>query len=45
MLTSDFAPVDMIDHMFVSPGLAVRSARYINSPQSDHPALVVEIQQ
>jgi endonuclease/exonuclease/phosphatase family metal-dependent hydrolase len=44
MLTSDFAPVDMIDHMFVSPGMAVRSARYINSSQSDHPALVVEVQ-
>jgi endonuclease/exonuclease/phosphatase family metal-dependent hydrolase len=34
----------MIDHVFVSPGLAVRSARYVNSPASDHPSLLVEIQ-
>ncbi len=34
----------MIDHVFVSPGRAVRSARYVNSPASDHPSLLVEIQ-
>jgi endonuclease/exonuclease/phosphatase family metal-dependent hydrolase len=33
----------LIDHIFVSPGTQVASARYISSPASDHPALVVEI--
>lgn len=33
----------LIDHIFVSPEVAVRSAQYIASPASDHPALVVEI--
>jgi len=34
----------MIDHVFVSPGVAVRSARFVNTPNSDHPSLFVEIQ-
>lgn len=32
-----------IDHVFVSPGLAVRRAAYLPEGPSDHPALVVEI--
>jgi endonuclease/exonuclease/phosphatase family metal-dependent hydrolase len=33
-----------IDHVFVSPGTAVADARYITDPESDHPALVVELE-
>jgi endonuclease/exonuclease/phosphatase family metal-dependent hydrolase len=36
-------PVDRIDHMFISPGLDVGDARYIDHPASDHPALFVTI--
>ncbi len=32
-----------IDHIFVSRGTTVLDARYLHGPQSDHPALVVEI--
>jgi endonuclease/exonuclease/phosphatase family metal-dependent hydrolase len=32
-----------IDHIFVSPGMAIRNARYLDSPASDHPLLVAEI--
>ena len=32
-----------IDHVFVSPGTTVVDAQYITDPESDHPALVVEI--
>jgi endonuclease/exonuclease/phosphatase family metal-dependent hydrolase len=32
-----------IDHVFVSPGMTVVDAHYITDPESDHPALVVEI--
>ena len=32
-----------IDHVFVSPGTDVVAARYYTEPESDHPALVVEI--
>jgi endonuclease/exonuclease/phosphatase family metal-dependent hydrolase len=32
-----------IDHVFVSPGMGVEKAHYITDPESDHPALVVEI--
>jgi endonuclease/exonuclease/phosphatase family metal-dependent hydrolase len=32
-----------IDHVFVSPGTAVVDAQYITDPESDHPALIVEI--
>jgi len=41
--TEGLNPARRIDHMFVSPGMAVRSAEYINTPLSDHPALLVEI--
>lgn len=34
---------DLIDHIFVSPGMAVKSAEYIVADVSDHPGLVVEI--
>ncbi len=33
----------LIDHIFVSAGMAVQQAQYIVSPASDHPALLVEI--
>jgi endonuclease/exonuclease/phosphatase family metal-dependent hydrolase len=32
----------LIDHIFISPGVAVQNAQYIASPASDHPALLVE---
>ena len=32
-----------IDHIFVSPGTAIADAQYFTDPESDHPALVVEI--
>jgi endonuclease/exonuclease/phosphatase family metal-dependent hydrolase len=28
-----------IDHIFVSPGTKIAVSRYLNGPQSDHPAL------
>jgi endonuclease/exonuclease/phosphatase family metal-dependent hydrolase len=34
---------DQIDHIFLSPGTMVREARYLTTPDSDHPALLVEI--
>ncbi len=34
----------LIDHIFISPEIKVRSAGYIVSPLSDHPALLAEIQ-
>ena len=33
-----------IDHVFVSLGMTVIDARYLTEPESDHPALVVEIE-
>jgi len=36
-------PTDRIDHVFVSPGTIIEDARYLTSPESDHPALMVEI--
>ena len=41
--TAGLDPAHWIDHVFISPGLQVKSARYVSSPASDHPALVVEI--
>ena len=32
-----------IDHVFLSPGMTAREAQYITEPESDHPALAVEI--
>lgn len=36
-------PKDRIDHVFVSPGTNVQDARYLTGPESDHPALTVDI--
>jgi len=33
-----------IDHIFVSPGTRIRDARYLLRPESDHPAMVIEIE-
>ena len=33
-----------IDHIFVSPATQVLDARYLITPESDHPAMVVEIE-
>lgn len=38
-----FDPARRIDYVFVSPGTGVRDARFLTGPESDHPALVVEI--
>jgi endonuclease/exonuclease/phosphatase (EEP) superfamily protein YafD len=32
-----------IDHVYLSPGTTVGEAWYITDPESDHPALAVEI--
>lgn len=37
-------PADRIDHIFVSPGLQVTDARYIESDASDHPAVAAVIE-
>ena len=34
---------DRIDYVYVSPGTNVLDARYLTDPQSDHPALYIEI--
>ena len=34
---------DRIDHIFVSPGTTVNDARYLDTSDSDHPALSVEV--
>ncbi|MDR3576486.1 MAG: endonuclease/exonuclease/phosphatase family protein [Anaerolineaceae bacterium] len=41
--TAGLDMTQMIDHVFVSPGVTVNSARYVNTPNSDHPSLLVEI--
>ena len=38
-----FNPDRRIDHIFVSPGFVIDDIRFITDPQSDHPALVAEI--
>lgn len=38
-----FNPAERIDHMFVSPGVKVTNARFLTEPESDHPALLVDI--
>jgi endonuclease/exonuclease/phosphatase family metal-dependent hydrolase len=38
-----FNPAERIDHMFVSPGVNVTDARFLTEPESDHPALLVDI--
>lgn len=42
--TDGLDPQRRIDHIFVSPGVNVHAARYLTSPVSDHPALLVEIE-
>ncbi len=44
VLTPGLNPTHQIDHFFISPGMKVGSARYVDSPASDHPALVLEFQ-
>jgi endonuclease/exonuclease/phosphatase family metal-dependent hydrolase len=39
----DFDLEDRIDHVFVSPGMPVSYLEYLTQPESDHPALFVEI--
>jgi endonuclease/exonuclease/phosphatase family metal-dependent hydrolase len=34
---------DRIDHVFVSPGTTINGAEYVETPDSDHPALWVEL--
>jgi endonuclease/exonuclease/phosphatase family metal-dependent hydrolase len=36
-------PARRIDHVFLSPGLTVQEARFHTGPESDHPALIVEL--
>jgi endonuclease/exonuclease/phosphatase family metal-dependent hydrolase len=36
-------PKKLIDHFFVSPGMPVSLVRYVDSPASDHPLLMMEI--
>jgi endonuclease/exonuclease/phosphatase family metal-dependent hydrolase len=38
-----YRPDRRIDHVFLSPNLQVRSARFHTGGESDHPALVVEV--
>jgi endonuclease/exonuclease/phosphatase family metal-dependent hydrolase len=33
-------PARRIDHIFLSPGIEVEDIRYLNSPASDHPAVI-----
>lgn len=37
-------PAKRIDHVFVTPGTNVTEAQYILDPQSDHPAMMVDIE-
>jgi endonuclease/exonuclease/phosphatase family metal-dependent hydrolase len=41
----DFDLEERIDHIFVSPGMSVGYVEYLTQPESDHPALFVEIKQ
>ena len=34
-------PVERIDHIFLTPGLSVEEASYLEHPASDHPAVMV----
>ena len=42
--TKDFNASDRIDYFFVSPGTQISESYYITGPQSDHPALFIEIE-
>jgi endonuclease/exonuclease/phosphatase family metal-dependent hydrolase len=39
-----FDPSRRIDYFFVSPGMKVLESQYLTGPQSDHPALFMEIE-
>ncbi|MEN8242418.1 MAG: endonuclease/exonuclease/phosphatase family protein [Chloroflexota bacterium] len=39
----EFDFTERIDHIFVSPGMQVNLAQYLIRPESDHPALLVEL--
>ena len=41
--SQDFDPSDRIDYLFVSPGMKIVESLYLTGPQSDHPALVTDI--
>jgi endonuclease/exonuclease/phosphatase family metal-dependent hydrolase len=43
-IPADFDVEDRIDHVFVTPGTSVTYLEYLMQPESDHPALFVEIQ-
>jgi len=43
-LPASLDPKNLIDHFFISPGVAVAQVRYVDSPESDHPLLMMEIQ-
>jgi endonuclease/exonuclease/phosphatase family metal-dependent hydrolase len=43
-IPADFDVDDRIDHVFVTPGTSVAYLEYLTQPESDHPALFVEIQ-
>jgi endonuclease/exonuclease/phosphatase family metal-dependent hydrolase len=38
-----YNPEQRIDHVFLSPGMNVQDARFHTGPESDHPALIVEL--
>lgn len=38
-----FSATDVIDHVFVSPGTRVTAVDYLHGPESDHPALMIDI--
>jgi endonuclease/exonuclease/phosphatase family metal-dependent hydrolase len=40
---ADFDFMERIDHVFVSPSMQVNLAQYLTEPESDHPALFVEV--
>ena len=43
-IPADLDVDDRIDHVFVTPGTSVAYLEYLTQPESDHPALFVEIQ-
>jgi endonuclease/exonuclease/phosphatase family metal-dependent hydrolase len=38
-----FSATDEIDHVFVTPGTRVTAVDYLHGPESDHPALMIDI--
>jgi endonuclease/exonuclease/phosphatase family metal-dependent hydrolase len=37
-------PSDRIDYLFLSPGIQIVQSRFLSGPESDHPALVTDIE-